>query len=72
MPGESVSGCNWLTSATIRSPIIASSIRRMPLGRLMTSGTTVSGKTTSDRKGSSGTRQIPMAGFSGRSPSTMI
>ena len=56
----------------MRSPTMASSISRMPLGRLTTSGTTVWGKTTSDRNGSSGSRQIPIACPSGRSPSTMI
>ena len=72
IPGASFSGCNWLTRATIRSPIIASSISRMPLGRLITSGTTVCGNTTSDRNGNSGSLQIPIACPSEWSPSTMI
>ena len=37
----------------------ASSISRMPLGRLITSGTTVWGKTTSDRNGRSGSAADP-------------
>ena len=56
MVGESVSGWIWLTRPTMRSPIIQSSINRIPLGRLITSGTTVCGKTTSDRNGKSGIR----------------
>ena len=50
IPGSSTSGCNWLTSPTNRSPIKTSSTSRIPLGRLITSGTTVCGNTTSDAK----------------------
>ncbi len=71
MPGASVSGWSWLTRPTIRSPTMQSSISRIPLGRLITSGTTVWGKTTSDRKGSKGMRHGCNGGLSSRSDSTM-
>ena len=70
MPGSSISGWRWVTRPTILSPTRTSSISRMPAARLTTSGTTVCGKTTSDRKGSSGTRSAPAAA-AGRSASTI-
>ena len=53
-PGRLGLGMELADQADHRSPIMQSSISRMPLGRLTTSGTTVWGKTTSDRNGKSG------------------
>ena len=51
IPGASVSGMQLADQRDHPLADHASSISRMPLGRLMTSGTTVWGKTTSDRNG---------------------